>query len=152
MNFLEAITSGFNNYFNFKGRASRSAFWFFILFEIIYFFIAGLLLGFAGVTDEVFAIAVLVLVIPVLIPGISLTARRLHDFNQSGWMQCIFIPGFFIINTIGAGLNIYVQEAETFSMIDLIFTPEIYLPIMAFVILMILSLILKRKLFDEPNK
>ena len=63
-----------------------------------------------------------------------------------------FIPSFFITNTIGAGLNIYVQEAETFSMIDLIFTPEIYLPIMAFVILMILSLILKRKLFDEPNK
>ena len=63
-----------------------------------------------------------------------------------------FIPSFFITNTIGAGLNIYVQEAETFSMIDLIFTPEIYLPIMAFVILMILSLILKRKLFDEPSK
>ena len=63
-----------------------------------------------------------------------------------------FIPSFFITNTIGAGLNIYVQEAETFSMIDLIFTPEIYLPIMAFVILMILSLKLKRKLFDEPNK
>ena len=63
-----------------------------------------------------------------------------------------FIPSFFITNTIGAGLNTYVQEAETFSMIDLIFTPEIYLPIMAFVILMILSLILKRKLFDEPNK
>ena len=63
-----------------------------------------------------------------------------------------FIPSFFITNTIGAGLNTYVQEAETFSMIDLIFTPEIYLPIIAFVILMILSLILKRKLFDEPNK
>ena len=63
-----------------------------------------------------------------------------------------FIPSFFITNTIGAGLNTYVQQAETFSMIDLIFTPEIYLPIMAFVILMILSLILKRKLFDEPNK
>ncbi len=107
MNFLEAITSGFNNYFNFKGRASRSAFWFFILFEIIYFFIAGLLMGFAGVTDEVFAIAVFVLVIPVLIPGISLTARRLHDFNQSGWMQCIFIPGFFIDEFIGTGYIIY---------------------------------------------
>ena len=63
-----------------------------------------------------------------------------------------FIPSFFITNTIGAGLNTYVQQAETFSMIDLIFTPEIYLPIIAFVILMILSLILKRKLFDEPNK
>ena len=107
MNFLEAITSAFNNYFNFKGRATRSAFWFFILFEIIYFFVAGFLLGFAGVTDEVFDIAIFVLIIPVVIPGISLTARRLHDFNQSGWMQCIFIPGFFIDEFIGTGYIIY---------------------------------------------
>ena len=107
MNFLEAITSAFNNYFNFKGRATRSAFWFFILFEIIYFFVAGLLLGFAGVTDEVFDIAIFFLIIPVIIPGISLTARRLHDFNQSGWMQCIFIPGFFIDEFIGTGYIIY---------------------------------------------
>ena len=107
MNFLEAITSAFNNYFNFKGRATRSAFWFFILFEIIYFFVAGFLLGFAGVTDEVFDIAIFVLINPVVIPGISLTARRLHDFNQSGWMQCIFIPGFFIDEFIGTGYIIY---------------------------------------------
>tara|TARA_B100000287_G_C20190931_1_gene606117 strand:+ start:105 stop:512 length:408 start_codon:yes stop_codon:yes gene_type:complete len=107
MNFLEAITSAFNNYFNFKGRATRSAFWFFLLFEIIYFFVAGLLLGFAGVTDEVFDIAIFFLIIPVIIPGISLTARRLHDFNQSGWMQCIFIPGFFIDEFIGTGYIIY---------------------------------------------
>ena len=32
-----------------------------------------------------------------------------------------FIPGFFIINTIGAGLNNYISEADNFSMIDLIF-------------------------------
>ena len=107
MNFLEAITSAFINYFNFKGRATRSAFWFFLLFEIIYFIVAGLLLGFAGATDEVIDIAIFVLIIPVVIPGISLTARRLHDFNQSGWMQCIFIPGFFIDEFIGTGYIIY---------------------------------------------
>jgi len=36
MNFIEAIRSGFNNYFNFKGRASKSAFWYFLLFELIF--------------------------------------------------------------------------------------------------------------------
>ena len=35
-----------------------------------------------------------------------------------------FIPGFFIINTIGAGLNSYIEQAENFSMIDLIFNPR----------------------------
>ena len=62
-----------------------------------------------------------------------------------------FIPGFYIFNTIGSGLNFYIQQAETFSMIDLIFTPEIYLPILMFFGLMILSLILKKKYFDGKN-
>ena len=33
-----------------------------------------------------------------------------------------FIPGFFIINTIGAGLNNYIEQADKFNMIDLILT------------------------------
>jgi uncharacterized membrane protein YdjX (TVP38/TMEM64 family) len=63
-----------------------------------------------------------------------------------------FIPGFFIINTIGAGINSYITKAENFSMIDLILTPEIYLPIIMFALLMIISLIIKKKFFDHANK
>ena len=62
-----------------------------------------------------------------------------------------FIPGFFIINTIGAGLNNYIAEADSFSLIDLIFTPEIYLPIIMFSILMFFSIIIKKKFFDDTN-
>ncbi len=61
------------------------------------------------------------------------------------------IPSFFIMNTIGSGLNSYIEEAETFSMIDFILTPEIYLPILMFGALMILSLILKKKFFENAN-
>ncbi len=63
-----------------------------------------------------------------------------------------FIPSMFIMNTIGAGLNSYVEKAQTFKLIDLIFTPEIYIPILMFAILMILSLFLKKKFFDDTNK
>ena len=63
-----------------------------------------------------------------------------------------FIPGFFIINTIGAGLNTYVTEADYFSMIDFILTPEIYLPILMFSFLMLCSFIIKKKFFDDTNK
>ena len=62
-----------------------------------------------------------------------------------------FIPGFFIFNTIGAGLNSYVEQAESFNMIDFIFTPAIFIPILMFVALMILSLIIKRSFFDGKN-
>ena len=62
-----------------------------------------------------------------------------------------FIPSFFITNTIGAGLNTYVAQAQTFSMIELIMTPKIYLPILMFAILMALSLLIKKKFFKNAN-
>ena len=62
-----------------------------------------------------------------------------------------FIPAMFIMNTIGAGLNSYVEQTQDFSMIDFIFTPEIYLPILMFAGLMIFSLLIKMKFFDEAN-
>ena len=62
-----------------------------------------------------------------------------------------FIPGFFIINTIGAGLNTYISQADSFSIIDFIFTPQIYLPILMFSALMFFSIIIKKKFFDDSN-
>ena len=60
-----------------------------------------------------------------------------------------FIPGFFIFNTIGAGLNSYVEQAEKFNMFEFILSPAIYLPILMFACLMIISFIIKKKFFDE---
>ncbi len=53
------------------------------------------------------------------------------------------------MNTIGAGLNTYVEEAQNFSLINLIFTSDIYIPILMFVGLMFLSFVLKKKFFDD---
>ena len=63
-----------------------------------------------------------------------------------------FIPSFFIMNTMGAGLSKYVEQAQKFSMIDFVLTPEIYLPILSFIILIILSIFIKKKFFDNENK
>ena len=60
-----------------------------------------------------------------------------------------FIPGFFVFNTIGAGLNSYVKQSENFNMVDFILTPKIYSPILMFACLMIISLIIKKKFFDD---
>ncbi len=59
-----------------------------------------------------------------------------------------FIPGFFVFNTIGAGLNEYIEKADSFRFFDLILTKEIYLPILMFVALMVLSIIIKKKFFN----
>ena len=63
-----------------------------------------------------------------------------------------FIPGFFIFNTIGAGLNSYIAQAEYFSMVNLILSPEIYLPIIMFAVLIIFSLIIKKRFFENANQ
>ena len=108
MGFIEAIKICLGKYAQFNGRASRSEFWYFCLAVVIYFFVAGFFLGMTGVSDEVFDLATLVLLIPIFIPGIAVAARRLHDINQSGWMQCIFIPGFVADEFLGTGWVIYL--------------------------------------------
>ena len=56
---------------------------------------------------------------------------------------------FFILNTIGSGLNIYIKQAENFSFINLILTKEIYLPIAFFIIVVCVSTIIKKKIFYD---
>ena len=58
-----------------------------------------------------------------------------------------FIPGFFVFNTIGAGLNTYIETTEEFSFLRLILTPEIYFPILMFIGLIIFSFTVKKKYF-----
>ena len=62
-----------------------------------------------------------------------------------------FILGFFIFNTIGAGLNSYVEQSDNFDMLDFILTPAIYLPILMFACLMVISLLIKKNFFDDKN-
>ena len=59
-----------------------------------------------------------------------------------------FVPTFFIMNTIGSGLNEYIKQAESFSIINLISNKEIYLPITLFIVIIIISAIVKKRVFD----
>ena len=62
-----------------------------------------------------------------------------------------FIPMFFIWNTIGSGLNQYIKLSDNFSFINLLFNKEIYLPIILFLIVMLISFIIKKKIFNDEN-
>ena len=62
-----------------------------------------------------------------------------------------FVPMFFIWNTIGAGLNQYIKQADNFSFISLLLNKEIYLPIIFFVIIMLISVIIKKRIFNDKN-
>ena len=60
-----------------------------------------------------------------------------------------FIPAFFIWNTIGAGLNTFIKEADEFSIFNLILSDEIYIPVLIFLGLILSSLIVKKKFFND---
>ena len=62
-----------------------------------------------------------------------------------------FVPSFFILNTIGAGLNNYIEKSENFSFLGLVLLPEIYFPILMFIVLIIASLLIKKKFFTDVN-
>ena len=77
MDFVTSIKTCFSKYATFSGQASRSEFWWFILFCAL----VDIVLGATGIG----ALLSLVLVIPQLAVG----ARRLHDIGKSGWWQLI---------------------------------------------------------------
>lgn len=80
MDFPQAITSGFTNYFNFQDRASRSEYWYFYLFLIL----GGIATGIidksldTGLFGGLFNLA-------TLIPAWAVSFRRLHDIDRTGW-------------------------------------------------------------------
>jgi uncharacterized membrane protein YhaH (DUF805 family) len=83
MNFVEAIQSGFRNYVNFSGRAQRSAFWYWVLFAVIAAIVAGMLdnMVFGEGEGPIGTIVSLAL----FLPGLSVSVRRLHDIDRTGW-------------------------------------------------------------------
>lgn len=95
MNIQEAVKSGFDHFFDWKGRASRPAFWWLYLANVIAVVIAGIIDEIIG-TNFFYIIAALAFFFPVL----SATIRRLHDTGKSGWwwwIQIIPIIGFIVI-------------------------------------------------------
>ena len=96
MSFVSAIQSGFRNYVNFKGRATRSEYWWWALFKLIIQIVAS------GVGEGLGTVVTLVL----LVPGIAVAIRRMHDTNHRGWWQLFPIVNLvFALRAGDAGEN-----------------------------------------------
>ena len=83
------------NYAVFNGRAQRSEYWFFALFNILANIGLFLIDGVLGTLNPETGFGLLggIYMLAIIIPGIAVTIRRLHDTNRSGWWSLIvFIP------------------------------------------------------------
>lgn len=80
-----------NHYADFEGRATRQQFWMYVLVVLmisVVFMILGAVIGsVAGMVHMLISLG-------LLVPGLAIGARRLHDTGKSGWLQLIVLIPF----------------------------------------------------------
>ena len=99
MGFAESIRTCLSKYVDFNGVASRSEFWWFMLFVFI---VSAALNYVSPLVGGLFGLA-------MLLPELAAGARRLHDTGKSGWLQLLLL-----IPLIGLIILIvfWVQESK----------------------------------------
>jgi uncharacterized membrane protein YhaH (DUF805 family) len=114
MGFFEAIRSCFGKYASFRGRARRSEYWYFTLFIVLITIPAAIMdaaffPGAAGSTTRNGPIEG-ALSLATLLPSLSVTVRRFHDTNWSGWIY----GGFFLYLLAGvAFLVVFASQTNS---------------------------------------
>ena len=91
MNFQTAIRSGFRNYFNINGRASRAEYWWWALFTVV--------LGLLG--SSIHSSIGNVVQLVILLPSINFAVRRMHDVDRDGIL--IFVPIYNLVLVLRRG-------------------------------------------------
>ena len=86
MNLVQSVRTCFKKYLVIDGRASRSEYWWFLLFAgftplIMIFILAFFLSG--EESENFYTALVLIILIPFIIPWITVSIRRLHDLGKS---------------------------------------------------------------------
>ncbi|EME70376.1 hypothetical protein H261_08638 [Paramagnetospirillum caucaseum] len=88
MDFMTAVKTCLGKYATFQGRAARSEYWFFTLFNIILSMIASVI---AGASLGVLSVLPMILMIGLFLPTLAVSIRRLHDLDKPGWWFLIIL-------------------------------------------------------------
>ena len=88
MQFQDAIRSGFRNYVTFAGRASRSEYWYWVLFAFLVTAVSGIL-DYAIFSDSETGPLQSITSLLLFLPGLAISFRRLHDIDRTGWWWLI---------------------------------------------------------------
>ena len=88
MNFSEAIASGFQNYVTFSGRASRSEYWYWVLFTVLGGIATAIIDRSLFDTSTISPLNAIFNLICFL-PSFAVAFRRLHDIDRTAWWWLI---------------------------------------------------------------
>ena len=90
MDFQTSVKTCFKKYADFSGRALRSELWWFALFGVLGGIVTTIIdVMILGYSIESYGPVNIIFSVVLILPGIAVTARRLHDINKSGWWQLI---------------------------------------------------------------
>jgi uncharacterized membrane protein YhaH (DUF805 family) len=83
-------------YATFEGRARRKEYWMFILFNLVFTFVAIIVDSIitSGSDGNSFGIFYALYTLAVFLPSLAVMVRRLHDIGKSGWWVFISLIPF----------------------------------------------------------
>jgi uncharacterized membrane protein YhaH (DUF805 family) len=93
MSFQEAVRVCLTKYADFGGRARRSEYWWFVVFNAVVGTVASVLDALIGTDFGRTGLLQLLAGLALLLPGLAVAVRRLHDVGRSGWwVLLVLIP------------------------------------------------------------
>ncbi len=84
MSFMDAVKSVLTQYVGFSGRARRSEYWYYVLFNILVSIVAMIVGGLIR-----FPLLSTLISLALLLPSLAVSVRRLHDTGRTGWWLLI---------------------------------------------------------------
>jgi len=85
---MQLKTCVVEKYCNFNGRARRSEYWFYCLFNFLVGVVSGILVKATGIQ-----LISTIITLALLLPGLGVSVRRLHDIGKAWpWILISFIP------------------------------------------------------------
>lgn len=89
MGFQEAVQSALSKYVDFTGRASRSEYWWFVLFSIVVQVVAQIVDYIIFIPLMQFSLLYALAALALLLPGLAVAFRRIHDVDRTAWWLLI---------------------------------------------------------------
>lgn len=91
--FTEAVRLGLKRWQDFQGRSTRAEYWWWALCGVLVAVLSQIIDAIHGAGPVVYVISMLAL----MIPGLAVTVRRLHDINRTGWWMLLIFGSIVII-------------------------------------------------------